>query len=83
VANPVKYPTRRTNGKIRYTFHLHEVVIEKARDVVFHLGGEETMASLCEAALIEFIDTLETERGKPFPKRTGDVAVGRPKSLDN
>ena len=82
MAKKAKYPTRRSNGKVRYTFHLHEVVVEKARDVVFHSEGE-TMASLCEAALIEFIDSLELERGKPFPKRTGEVAVGRPKSLDN
>ena len=63
--------------KIRATFHLPMELVELARDAVYWTPGL-TLSSLCEAGLRSEIVNLERKRGETFPKRPGDLKVGRP-----
>ncbi len=78
--------------KIRHTFHIHEPVLEKLRDVVLYIQKHkdefsaedldlvDNLSRFTETAVMEKIMALEEKRGKEFPtRRKGqEVHFGRP-----
>jgi hypothetical protein len=91
-ASEIKYPAKRSNGRIRFTFHLHESVLEKLRDLVVFLQSEESakygvqdksqsLSVFTEHALIESITKLEKRIKKEIPpRRNREVRFGRPRN---
>jgi hypothetical protein len=66
-----------TQKKKRFTVHLPNDLIERARNAAYWKPGL-TLASLAEQALREYIDKLETEQGGAFPQREHELKGGRP-----
>ncbi len=69
--------------KIRATFHLRADLFEEVRDCVVALSGPPhrlTLAGMAEDALEERLTKLRktANKGKPFPKRVGQLRGGRP-----
>lgn len=69
--------------KLRATFHLTEPLFEEVRDCVVALSGPPyrlTLAGLAEEALRDKVEALRksANKGKPFPKRDGQIRGGRP-----
>jgi len=67
----------RKPSKLRYTFHLSSDLMERVRDAVYWSPGV-TLASFTEEALEAKLRTLQKKQGKVFPKRDGNLQVGRP-----
>lgn len=75
-------PPGRTT-KLRATFHLSEPLFEEVRDCVVFLSGPPhrlTLAGFAEEALREKVEAMKkaANKGKPFPKRDGQIRGGRP-----
>lgn len=66
-----------TPMKKRFTVHLPQDLIERARNAAYWKPGL-TLASLAEQALREYIDKLEVEQGESFPQRERELKGGRP-----
>ena len=69
--------------KVRATFHLPAALLDGLRDAVVALSGPPlrlTLAHLAEEALRETLQELQKahNRGKPFPRRGGELKGGRP-----
>ena len=89
--------TENTDGKVRHTFHLHQEVLDKLRDVITYIQAHpqeyaaderELLGNLSRfavTAVIEKILALETNRKKDFPRRRKGQSVhfGRPRGLSN
>lgn len=80
-APPATAPPR--PKKIRATFHLRADLFEEVRDCVVALSGPPhrlTLAAMAEDALQERLTKLRktANKGKPFPKRVGQLRGGRP-----
>jgi hypothetical protein len=78
---PKPSPERTT--KERATYHLPSALVDEVRDVVVALSGPPlrlTLASFAERAFRTEIDRLKREhnKGRPFPKRDGELRGGRP-----
>lgn len=77
-------PSRRGRvSKVRATFHLPTDLVNEIKDVVVALSGPPlrlTLASLAEGALRSEIERLKREhnKGRPFPRRDGELRGGRP-----
>lgn len=68
---------------MRATFHLPTDLVDQIKDVVVALSGPPlrlTLASFAEQALQAEIERLKREhnKGRPFPKREGELRGGRP-----
>ena len=80
-ARPATAPPR--PKKIRATFHLRADLFDEVRDCVVALSGPPhrlTLAAMAEDALEERLKKLRktANKGKPFPKRVGQLRGGRP-----
>lgn len=69
--------------KERATYHLPSALVDEVRDVVVALSGPPlrlTLASFAEKAFRTEIERLRREhnKGRPFPKREGELKGGRP-----
>ena len=69
--------------KIRATFHLRADLFEEVRNCVVALSGPPhrlTLAALAEDALEAQLTKLRksANKGRPFPKRVGQLRGGRP-----
>lgn len=63
----------------RLTVKLPRQVIDRLRDAVYYTEGI-TMTSVLEECILDHIELLERERGSAFPKRSGDLKPGRPRT---
>jgi hypothetical protein len=65
-------------AKQRFTVSINAESIEKARQAVYYTPGM-TLSALVEKAIQTEIDTMEKERGEPFPEgEEVRLSVGRP-----
>ena len=69
--------------KVRATFHLTEETFDAVRDCVVALSGPPlrlTLAGFAEDAFLLKLEALQksANKGKPFPKRAGELRGGRP-----
>src|SRR4051812_2833630 len=69
--------------KSRTSFNLPDELVQEARDAVAYLGGPPlylTLAQLAEEGIRLRLEQLKREhnRGKPFPRFTGRIKIGRP-----
>ena len=86
-------PTKRTampsspppvrSRKVRAMFHLTEETFDAVRDCVVALSGPPhrlTLTGFAEEALKEKLAAVQkaANKGKPFPKRDGQIRGGRP-----
>jgi hypothetical protein len=76
-------PEPQRMGKERATYHLPSALVDEVRDVVVALSGPPlrlTLASFAERAFRTEIERLKREhnKGRPFPKRDGELRGGRP-----
>ncbi len=55
-------------GKERLTLNLPVALIERLKNAVYFTPGL-TLAKIAEGALVDAIDKIESELGKPFPQR--------------
>ena len=80
-AAPTPKPVR--SRKVRATFHLTEEVFDAVRDCVVALSGPPlrlTLAGFAEDAFRLQLEALQksANKGRPFPKREGELRGGRP-----
>lgn len=96
--NPTKFPPlpepplenrRRTTSlklkarrKQRVTITLPFEILERLRDTVYWTPGM-TLAMLVSMALTKKLDDMERVNGSPFPKRSGELKPGRPRTARN
>lgn len=76
-------PTPTRPRKVRAMFHLSAETFDAVRDCVVALSGPPhrlTLTGFAEEALKEKLAALQKaeNKGKPFPKRTGELRGGRP-----
>jgi hypothetical protein len=76
-------PSPQRTAKERATYHLPTDLVDEVRDVVVALSGPPlrlTLASFAEKAFRTEIERLKREhnKGRPFPKRDGELRGGRP-----
>ena len=69
--------------KIRATIHVDLALFDAVRDAVVFLSGPPTrltLAALATSALRNELERLQKahNKGKPFPRREGDLVGGRP-----
>ena len=74
-------PTRAQ--KVRATFHLPADLFEECWNAVVALSGPPlrlTLAAFAENALRDELERMQKQqnKGKPFPKRAGELRGGRP-----
>jgi hypothetical protein len=79
---PTAPPPPRSN-KVRATFHIPSDLFEAVRDATVALSGPPcrlTLARFAEDAFRQELERLTKEhhKGKPFPRREGDLKGGRP-----
>jgi post-segregation antitoxin (ccd killing protein) len=63
--------------KTRITFYITKDMVEKAKNAAYWTPGL-TLSALAEQAIARHVETLEQQRGEPFPRRDNDLAKGRP-----
>ena len=61
----------------RLSARVPQEVMERVRNAVYWTPGL-TIAGMTAQALEQFIDQIEAERGEPFPRRQGEIQIGRP-----
>lgn len=79
-------PEKRVRPRVvkeRLTVHVPVELADACKDAVVALAGPPlrlTLAALAEAALRRELERLQREhaKGKPFPKRSGELKGGRP-----
>ena len=64
--------------KARFTFHLPEDLMERAKNAAFWSSPRVTLASMAEAGLRAELDRLEKKNGGPFKARERELVGGRP-----
>lgn len=69
---------RRAEPRERLTVKLPRSVVEKLRDAVYYTPGL-TVSGFVERTILLVLEELETERGRPFPRRKADLRPGRPR----
>lgn len=62
--------------KINITVHIEQKVVERLRNTVYWTPGQ-TVSSLVEKSIDEYLLGLEEEHGGPFEKRNNNLKVGR------
>jgi hypothetical protein len=70
---------RTSSSRRRVTVHVPGQLIDRVRDAVWWTPGL-TLAAFTERALETALRAAETERGCPFPPRTGRLRSGPPLS---
>lgn len=65
---PVPFVASEAGAKQRITIHISAAVIERVKNAVYWEPGL-TVAGLAEEALERAVESLEAERGTPFPQR--------------
>ena len=64
--------------KARFTFHLPEDLMERAKNAAFWSSPRVTLASMAEAGLRAELDRLEKKNGGAFKARERELVGGRP-----
>ena len=64
--------------KARFTFHLPEDLMERAKNAAFWSSPRVTLASMAEAGLRAELERLEKKNGGPFKARERELVGGRP-----
>lgn len=63
--------------KKNFSISINYEVLDKIRDIVYWTPGI-SVSGLIENCLVNLINAMEQERGEQFPKRTGQLHIGRP-----
>lgn len=71
-------PERERIPKARFTFHLPEALMERAKNAAFWTSPRVTLASMAEAGLRAELDRLEKKNGGPYKAREHELVGGRP-----
>jgi hypothetical protein len=69
----------RTQKRQRMTVSLPADLVERMRDAAYWTPGQ-TMAGLISTAMEDFLRALESQNGRPFLPRLGDLKPGRPRA---
>ena len=64
--------------KARFTFHLPEDLMERAKNAAYWSSPRVTLASMAEAGLRAELERLEKKNGGPFKARERELVGGRP-----
>lgn len=64
--------------KARFTFHLPEDLMNRAKNAAFWVSPRITLASMAEAGLRAELERLEKKNGGPFKTRERELVGGRP-----
>ena len=64
--------------KARFTFHLPEDLMERAKNAAYWSSPRVTLASMAEAGLRAELDRLEKKNGGAFKARERELVGGRP-----
>lgn len=64
--------------KARFTFHLPEDLMERAKNAAFWSSPRVTLASMAEAGLRAELERLEKKNGGAFKARERELVGGRP-----
>jgi hypothetical protein len=64
--------------KARFTFHLPEDLMERAKNVAFWSSPRVTLASMAEAGLRAEVERMEKKNGGAFKGRERELVGGRP-----
>jgi len=64
--------------KARFTFHLPEDLMERAKNAAFWSSPRVTLASMAEAGLRAELERMEKKNGGAFKARERELVGGRP-----
>lgn len=59
------------------TLNIPQEIISKIRDIVYWTPGV-TISGLVQTYFLNLIDSMEKDRGEPFPRRANNLRSGRP-----